>query len=120
MADQRRYGVRALIVDGTRLDVRGNPEYSLGGEMRTGVAGIDGMHGYSVEHQVPYVQATIADRGDLDLKALRGLRDVTVVLQQENGKAVAFRNAWAAGEWAVNPQNGEVTARFEAISATEA
>lgn len=119
MADVRRFGLRALIIDGVRVDVRGNVEYSLGGEMRTGVAGLDGVHGYSVEHQVPYFNATISDRGDLKVKDLRLLRDVTIIAQLENGKAVALRQAFAAGEFQQNPQTGEITARFEGISAVE-
>lgn len=119
MADVKRFGLRALIIDGTRVDVRGNAEYSLGGEMRTGVAGLDGVHGYSVEHQVPYIQCTLSDRGDLKVKDLRAVREATVTVQLENGKAVALRGAWAAGEFGQNPQTGEITARFEGLSAVE-
>lgn len=119
MAGRRRGGILQLIVNGERMDAKGNFTFNLGAPERTAVVGSDEVHGYTERPRVPFIAGEITDRGDLDLKALAGATDITASLVLANGKTVVLREAWAAGEWTGNTDEGNVPVRFEGISAEE-
>lgn len=109
-----------LVVNGERYRARGSWTYSSGTTVREGIAGADGVHGYKGMPRVPYIEGEITDHGRFDLeRAHRELVDGTVVLRLANGKARVLRNAWAAGEWNGNTEEGNVSVRFEGLSMEE-
>lgn len=120
MAKQQRIGGTVFLKrNGQLLKVKPGATYSLGKPMREAVLGADAIHGYSEKPQTPYIEATISDGPDVDLEALQAADDDTITLELINGKTVVLRNAWAAGQWTVNTDTGEISARWEGLSAAE-
>jgi hypothetical protein len=112
-------GIIQVIVNGERQQAKGSWTYNLGIPEREAVVGMDGVHGYKESPRVPFIEGEITDRGDLDLAQLASMTDGTVVLSLANGKTVTLNDAWAAGEWTGNTEEGNIPARFEGMSAQE-
>ena len=110
-------GIISFMRNGRRLLVKGNLTYGLGTAKRTAVVGLDGPHGFKVERQVPYFEGTITDDGELDLKELFEGTSDQIVAQLENGRTMALNDAWYAGEGSVSVEEGEVSVRFEGLTA---
>lgn len=116
---QRRAGIIQLQVNGEVYDAKGNFSYNLGREMREGIVGADGVHGYKATPQLAFIEGEITDRGNLDLAALAVLEDATITLSLGNGKVVALRDAWFAGDGTGNSEEANIAVRFEGAGAEE-
>lgn len=116
---QRVGGIIQVQVNGTVENAKGNWSYNLGKPMREPVIGADGVHGYKETPQVAFVEGEITDRAGLNLAALCSLTNATVTVDLANGKMIALRNAWWAGEGTGNTEEGNIAARFEGLSAEE-
>lgn len=112
-------GIIEVKVDGGIQSAKGNWTYNLGNPKREAVVGSDAVHGYKEMPQAPYIEGSITDRQDLDLKALQTVKDTTVTLNLANGKTIVLRNAWFAGDGNVSTEEGEIEARFEGMGAEE-
>lgn len=119
MADQRRGGTIQLQVGGEVQDAKGSFTYQLGTAKREAIVGQDRVHGYKETPQVPYVEGTITDRGNLDVKALFNGKDVTVTLALANGKTVSLTEAWFAGDGKASTEEGEIEVRWEGLQCEE-
>lgn len=119
MANQRRAGLIQLTIDGVLCDLKGDWTYNLGKPKREPIIGADGVHGYKEVPQVAFLEGEITDRGDLNLEALVGTSSATIVLQLANGKNIALRDGWFAGEGTGNTGEGNIGVRFEGKSAAE-
>lgn len=119
MAAQRVGGVLLAKLNGQRIRVAGEWTYSLGTPKRQAKVGMDGVHGYIEEPQVPYVEGESTDRSELDVAALFNTTGATLVLELANGKVISFRDAWYAGDGTVKTKEGTIALRFEAVSADE-
>ena len=119
MANQRKGGIIQLQVDGEILEAKGNFSYNLGRPEREPILGADTVHGYMEKPRVAFVEGEITDRGNLNLANLSQLTDVTVTLTLANGKVFVLRDAWSAGEWSGNTDEGNISVRFEGIGAEE-
>ena len=119
MANNRRGGIIYLKVSGVLYDAKGNFTYNLGVAKREAVVGQDRVHGYKELPQVPFIEGEITDRSNMDVKAMMELNDETVTLELANGKVVALRNAWYAGDGNIGTDEGNVAVRFEGIEAEE-
>ena len=115
----RRAGIIFFKVDGTQYDAKGNFTYNLGQPKREGIAGSDGVHGFTEKVQIPFIEGEITDRSDLDLAAMLNLDGVTVTLELGNGKVVLLRDAWYAAEGTGNSEEGNIQVRFEGKSGEE-
>lgn len=114
-----RGGVIYLKVDGQLFDAKGSFTYSLGLAKKEGIVGADGVHGFKATPQVPYIEGAITDSRDIDLAKLAGIEEATVTLELINGKVITLRQAWFAGEGQVTHDEGEISVRFEGMSAEE-
>lgn len=110
---QRRGGIITVQVNGEKYDAKGEFTYNLGRPQRSAIVGADTVHGFSETPQVGFIEGEITDRSDLDLEALVTIEDATVTLALANGKVIALREAWYAGDGNVATQEGNITARFE-------
>lgn len=119
MADQRRGGTIALSVGGEIQDAKGEFTYQLGTVKRDAIVGQDRVHGYTEKPQVPYIEGTITDRGNLDVKTLFSAKDITVTLGLANGKTISLTEAWFAGEGKGTTSEGELEVRWEGINCEE-
>lgn len=115
----RRGGIIFLKVNGTQLDAKGDFTYNLGKAKRDTVIGADSVHGFTETPQAPFIEGEITDHPDLDLAGLLEVTDATVTLQLANGKTIALRNAWYAGEGTGNSKEGNIGVRFEGLSGEE-
>ncbi len=119
MSNQRRGGLIQFNVNGVLHDAKGSFTYNLGRPVREAILGADAVHGYMEKPQVAFIEGEVTDRGGLDLNALVTLKDATVTLELANGKVIALRDAWYAGEGTGNTDEGNIAVRFEGISAEE-
>lgn len=116
---QRRGGMIQAQVNGSLLEARGNWTYNLGRPMREAIIGADAVHGFKETPQAAFIEGEITDRGTLDLVALIELEDALVTLTLANGKVIALRNAWYAGDGTGNTEEGNIAVRFEGSGAEE-
>jgi len=114
-----RGGMLYLLKNGQRYDAKGDFTYNLGRPKKTAITGADGVHGFSTEAQVPHIEGAITDAKELDLAAFLDTVDATITLELQIGKVIVLRQAAYVGEGDVNPKEGEVSARFEGLSAEE-
>lgn len=119
MATNLRAGKLFLRINGIQYRAKGDFTYNLGTDKHTMIAGVDGVHGFKSETVVPFVEGTITDGDDLDLKALAGTVDATVTLELANGKVIALRGAVFAGDAEASTGEGEIKVKFEGLSAEE-
>lgn len=114
-----RGGIVSLSVNGEVLDVAEDVEYYLGGEEREAAVGPTGPSGYISKEGVPYIQASIRDHDQFDVERHRLINGATVVLELRNGKTIALREAYGAGQWTQQGVEGTISARWEGLSAGE-
>jgi hypothetical protein len=119
MANNRIAGLAYLKVDGAQYALRGNLSVSPVRTVRTGVAGQDGVHGYTEAPTVPYIEGDVSDLGGLSLERLHAVADATVTAELANGKVYLLRQAWFAGEMVLNTVEGSMPVRFEGMSCEE-
>jgi hypothetical protein len=120
MASPRRIaGVAFIYVDGRQYPLRGNLTVSIDTLTRTGVAGMDGVHGFTETPRVPFIEGDFSDLGGLSLLALQAMDDVTVTVELANGKVYVLRNAWTSTAREFKGAEGQATVRFEGMAAEE-
>jgi hypothetical protein len=112
-------GIATLRVNGTQLSAKGDFTYMLGEPRRETVLGSDRPHGFREVPQTAYIEGTITDKGDIDLRALFRLKDATITLDLANGKTFVLSEAWYAGDGTVSTGEGEVPVRFEGLAGEE-
>lgn len=116
MAQQCLAGVVFVKVDGQQLSVRGTCTISPQPQTRTGLAGADGVHGFTCAWRVPYIEVEITERPAFSMDALYGVDDATVTAEIANGEVWVLRNAWQADEMVLDAIEGSLTVRFEGLS----
>jgi hypothetical protein len=119
MSGQRKGGIIQFQVNGELYDAKGDFTYNLGRPVREAIVGSDSVHGYKETPQVAFIEGEITDRQGLDLEKLVTLKDATATLELANGKVIALRDAWYAGEGTGNTGEGNIPVRFEGKSAEE-
>ena len=120
MAGRNRVGgLIALKINGDLEKAKGNFTYNLGAPKRDGVIGADVVHGYKEVVQIPFIEGEITDHRGMSLEALLLTDEATITLELANGKVIALREAWYAGEGTGNTEEGNVAVRFEGLSAEE-
>jgi hypothetical protein len=112
-------GIIEVKINGDIMSAKGNWTYNLGKPKREAVSGSDVIHGYKEIPQVAFIEGEITDKGDLDLSAVVQTVDATIYMRLANGKLIALRSAWFAGEGTGNTEEGNVAVRFEGLSAEE-
>lgn len=116
---QRRGGIIQVQISGEVTDAKGSWSYDLGKPKREAIMGSDGFHGFKETPMVAYIEGEITDRGTLDVAALSTIQDATVTLSLANGKTIVLHDAYAAGEWKGQTDEGNISARFEGSGAEE-
>lgn len=112
-------GVAYLKVDGTQYALKGNLTISIDGFEREGVAGMDGVHGYTQKPRVPFIEGDFSDIGGLSLSALEAVCNSTVTVELANGKVYLLRNAWTSTARELKGEDGSVTTKFEGMKGEE-
>ena len=113
MSQQKRIGGKLhLKVGGVVYRARGDFSYNVGGPVRTEVDGADGPQGYTERETSGWIEGTITDDGSVKVADLRRITGATVTLDLANGKKVSATNAFAAGDFTVNAEEGSIPFRF--------
>lgn len=112
-------GVAYVNVSGTQLPVRANCTIHFATSVRTGIAGQDGVHGYSEMPAVPAIELDISNTEDVSAEAIQAMDDETVTATDASGKNYTLRNAWKSGTYELNTADGSVKVRFEGKGISE-
>jgi len=109
-------GITYINVDGIPLELKGSINVAPGNTSRETIVGQDGVHGYKEIPVVPFVECTITDSANIDLNAIEKLANVTVTVELANGKTAVVNQAVQVNQLENNPEEAEVTVRFEGTS----
>lgn len=116
---QPLFGIIALKVDGYTYNVKGNCTYNLGTDKREAIVGADGVHGFKVMPQSPFIEGELSDTEEISLHALTEIVDATVTVELRNGKVIVLRGAAFTGEGTANTEEGNIAFRFDGKSGEE-
>jgi hypothetical protein len=119
LCPNRFAGTAYVKVDSEQFALRGDLTISIDPFERTGVAGLDGVHGYTEAPRVPFIEGTFSDIRGLSLTRLQQMCDVTVTAEMVNGKTYLLSQAWTATARELNAVEGSVSIRWEGITGTE-
>jgi len=112
-------GVAYLKVDGEQVALRGALTISFFPFERTGVAGMDGVHGYTQAPRAPTMTADLTDIGGLSLTKLQSICNSTITAELLNGKTYVLANAWVSGTPELDATDGTVSVTFEGMTGRE-
>ncbi|GGC68562.1 phage tail tube protein [Chelatococcus reniformis] len=112
-------GVANVTVDGDPIAVRGNLTVHAAKRVRTGIAGQDGVHGFSEMPQVPAIEMDVSTLEGFSAEAIDVLEDGTIIAEAANGTVWTLRDAWKAGTTEINTAEGMVRIRFEGMDIQE-
>src|SRR5215471_15171206 len=107
MACRRIAGVAYVFVDGRQYPLRGGLTISIDNIERTGVAGMDGVHGFTETPRVPWIEGDFSDLAGLSLLTLQRMDNVTITVELANGKVYVLRNAWTSTAREFNAAEGQ-------------
>lgn len=109
-----------LYVNGVQYNLKGDPTIDIGGTQRTAIVGVDGrLHGYSKKTVKSTISGTFTDTSDLDIAALRNLKNATVKVEKPNGKTVIQVGACFSGDASESGAEGEISFEFSGPPAEE-
>ena len=112
-------GIAFLKVDGYQYLLRGDLTVSPDLLAREGIAGQDGIHGFTETPNVPEISATITDTGGLSLSQLAAITCSTVTAELANGKVYILRDAWTSEARELNTSEGSVAVTFQGMACEE-
>lgn len=116
---QRFAGVAFVKVDGRQLPLRGNFTVSPSSLERAGIAGQDGVHGFSELPRVPYIEGDISLTPEVSVEELQDITDATVTAELANGKSYVLAQAWTKAAFELNAHDGMARVRFEGVTCNE-
>lgn len=121
MANKKRLaGITLFSVNGAYFDVVGDVSWAQGGWKREPLISLSGPKGEFKE--VPYdgmIKATLRDKGDLSIDDFAKMEDVTVVVENANGKSISGSAMYCTGEIEVNPIDATFGVTFQGASVEE-
>lgn len=112
-------GVAYWKVDGRQLAVRGNLTVMPSSVQRSGIAGQDGVHGYSETPLVPHIEGDVSLLEGTSVEDIDTVTDATITAELANGSVYVLRNAWRAEFSEINSKDGQFKVRFEGMSCDE-
>lgn len=115
----RMAGVATIKVNGKQYPLRGNLTVSPSPTERAGIAGQDGVHGFSENPRVPYIECDVSLTPELSIEEVQGITDATVQADLANGKTYVGRNCWCKSALELNTHDGQTRIRFESYDINE-
>jgi hypothetical protein len=119
MANNRIGGVLTLTIDGNTYQVRGNWTVSPNRVKRDGVAGQDGVHGYTEMPVVPGAKGDFTATPGVSVTNLQNITDSTLQLTLANGSTYVLADAWANPAVEINTSEGRYPIDFGCLTCTE-
>jgi uncharacterized protein YlzI (FlbEa/FlbD family) len=112
-------GIAYLTVNGRMLALRGSFTVTPSRTKKTGVAGQDGVHGFTEMPQVPSIKGNVTLTPDTSVEELDAIDDGTVMAELANGKNYVLREAWSCGGESIDTAEGQTPVNFEGMSCDE-
>ena len=112
-------GTATVLADGKPYPLRGSFIVSPSPSERTGVAGMDGVHGYTEQERVPFISGVLSTLGTLTIAELDAMTDITVQCTLANGHTYVLRDAWTHSAHEIDTNAGSVAVRWEGYTCTE-
>lgn len=116
---KRIAGIAFLKYDGNQMPLRGNLTVSPSEIERTGIAGQDGVHGYSETPRVPYIEGDVSLPPELSVEDLGNVTEATVTAELANGRTYVLTQAWTKAAFDLNTHDGMTRVRFEGFRCDE-
>jgi hypothetical protein len=112
-------GVAYVKVNGQAIPLRGNLVIHPTKRERTGVAGQDGVHGFTEMPRVPAIEGDVTTDPGFSIEDALNIDDATVQAECANGMVYVLRNAWQAGLVDLNMVEGSGKFRWEGMDMDE-
>lgn len=112
-------GVAYVKINGKQHPLRGNLTVSPSPSERAGIAGQDGVHGFSENPRVPYIEGDFSLTPDLSVEEIQAIDDATVQAELANGHTYVGRNCWCKSALELNTHEGMMRVRFESYEINE-
>jgi len=112
-------GTLSFRVDGNQYEARG--AFMVTGMVvkRTGVAGMDGVHGYIEVPIVPEIKGEISIGNNLSLVQLENITQSTIQIDLANGNSYILTNGWCESGHVIDAHDGKVAVLFQGITLQE-
>ncbi|KAL6953366.1 hypothetical protein U1Q18_052060 [Sarracenia purpurea var. burkii] len=98
------------------IRAKGDFTWNLGQPKNESVIGAGSVHGYKSTPQVSFVEGALTDTADVDLIALTGASESTIIVELPNSKSLILRQAYWAGDGEGTTAEGEFKVRGRALS----
>jgi hypothetical protein len=112
-------GVLSFTIDGVLYEARGNFQVTPSTVKRTGVPGLDGVHGYIEENIVPSIKGDISIGNELSLTDLEAITDSTAQVTLANNVTYVLTKAWTTSAFVIDAHDGKIELTLEGFSCTE-
>jgi hypothetical protein len=112
-------GIAFLKVDGNQYPLRGNFDVSPSAFTRSGIAGLDQVHGYMELPRIPYIEGDVSLDPALSTENVEAITNSTVTAELANGHTYVLRQAWCTDALVLVAHDGMARVRFEGISCDE-
>lgn len=116
---QRIGGIAYVKYDSKQLPLKGNFQVTPSSTKRTGVAGQDGVHGYTEMPVVPSISGEISTTSDVSVEELDAITNATITAELANGKVYVLREAWTESAHVIDTAEGKIAIKFEGVSCDE-
>jgi hypothetical protein len=116
---QRVGGTLLFRINGVQYPARGEFKYSPLMYAKTGVAGQDGVHGYTEKPVVPSIEGTLTDLGGISISNLATLVGFVCTLELANGKVVVGTDCWVSDAPTAETEDGKYPIKVEGMNIQE-
>jgi Phage tail tube protein len=106
-------GIAFVRTDGNQLPLRGNFTVSPSAVERTGIAGLDEVHGYAEVPRIPFIEGDISLDPALSTEDMEAITNSTVTAELANGHTYVLRESWCKAAFELNARDGLVRVRWE-------
>lgn len=112
-------GIASISIDGTSFSVVGDLVWNPSTVRRETLVGQSGVQGFSEMPVAGFIAATLRDAGNVSVAFFNQMRNVTIVVQQANGKSIYGAGMWNTEVAEVRTQEGTFAVRFEGNNVQE-
>lgn len=113
-------GVCFVTANGRRLEIGNSVSYGVSDYVREVTRGLSGRAKVTKKPNVPFIEVELTTYGEVSLKEIADLENITVTLEMANGKTFVLTKANQVGAIEGDAAEGTSTARFEGESMKEA
>ncbi|NHN83667.1 phage tail protein [Acetobacter musti] len=109
-------GTATATINGVAWNVVGECQYGAAGTQNETAKGQSAVEGFLTMPVQGYIQMTLRDRRDIDPMSFQGASDLTIIVEQANGKIITADDAWQVEQIVVNTQEGTFELKVESDS----